>query len=187
MPFDTPPACFDASAVVDDSCPSGENLVPYVFVELGAGVRHFAPSQAAHSAARSVSPVTMPERASATDMTYDERVGVGLPLGLYAAWELVAIDAQPARVTEAQPVLFAFLTAGFQQRVGTLSLAAELAGGVLAYSEGYDAAAEARVRADVWVLPWCTVGGLVGTSLIRRDEWVAGIEVGIHTHSYGTR
>jgi len=187
MPFDVPPACLDTTAIADDSCPSGESLVPYVFVGLGASMRHFALAPRPVSS-RAVSGAPMNDNTSESALTYDERVGIGLPLGLYLASELVAIDAPPApRASDPQPVLFAFLTAGVSQRVGAVSLAAELAGGVLAYSSGEDGAAEARARADLWVMPWCTLGAVVGTSLIRNDEWVTGFEVGIHTHSYGAR
>jgi hypothetical protein len=44
---------------------------------------------------------------------------------------------------------------------------------------------EARVRGQLWLTPWVTIGGLYGTSLRDRGEWLAGIQLGVHTYSWG--
>lgn len=44
---------------------------------------------------------------------------------------------------------------------------------------------EARVRAETWLTPYMTVGGIAGASVIDRSDWMAGVTVGFHTLAYG--
>ena len=46
---------------------------------------------------------------------------------------------------------------------------------------------EGRARADVWISPWLTLSGVVGTSLLGDDGCMAGAALGFHTHAYGRR
>ncbi len=43
---------------------------------------------------------------------------------------------------------------------------------------------EARARGEVWLGPWLTAGATLGSSVITRGDWLAGIYLGVHTHSY---
>ena len=48
-----------------------------------------------------------------------------------------------------------------------------------------EAVLEARVRGQLWLTPWFTIGGVYGSSLLDRNEWLGGIEIGVHTNSWG--
>lgn len=191
-----PPPCVDDTDVVGfRSCPAfgawGDDLLaPNVFLELGVDQRHFRAALPS-AVARSTSPVTSARDGSA--YTLDERIGVGLPLGLYLALDVELGNLESAdspRTPDPQTVFGAFAAAGMQQHLGPIALGAELAAGELSYSYSSDtdlhseAALEARGRAGLWLSPWCTLGAVVGTSLITHGEWMAGITLGIHSHSY---
>ncbi|HEV7554275.1 MAG TPA: hypothetical protein VGO00_02405, partial [Kofleriaceae bacterium] len=44
---------------------------------------------------------------------------------------------------------------------------------------------EARVRAETWLSPWMTAGVTLGSSVIERNDWMAGAYIGFHTRAYG--
>jgi hypothetical protein len=90
--------------------------------------------------------------------------------------------------------------AGWRARFGRISLGFEAAGG--ARSASYDFPADAppaqqtdvrstgavlqtRVRAELWLTPWMTLGGELGASMLDRDEWLGGMVFGMHTRSWG--
>jgi hypothetical protein len=202
----SPPQCVDDTDVVGyRRCPSygvwGENLLaPYVFVDLGVNSWHFTTpgGDESPSTARSVSSVSSSSASSATSaartksrmLTYDERVGVGMRYGLYVAFdfELGAFASQPSTSSG----LLALVSAGIEHRLGPITLGGEVTGGVLAYSPANSTTLdsqrvlEGRARADVWITPWLTLSGVVGTSLIDQG-WMAGGALGFHTHAYGRR
>jgi hypothetical protein len=170
-----------------DNCMStGERFEPHVFVTFGAGVRHFlVPSSIAY---RTMSPIAPTQLTTAR--TYDARVGVGLPFGFYVAPELVGVDAEPT--VGSQPLLVALVALGVEHRLGSISLAAELAGGITAYSpidrfasDHVEPAAEVRGRAELWIAPWCTLEVVAGTSVLQPQAWIGAVEIGIHTTSPG--
>jgi len=207
-PYVLPP-CSDPSDVVGyRACPAygawGDNLLaPYVFVDIGVNFWTFSglAGGTAPSSPRSLAPPsanastlssTMMNAPSVDRMiTYDERVGVGFAYGLYLAFdfELSAFASPPTTTTSG---LLALLSAGIQHRFGPLTLGGEITGGVLAYSPATqtDLAAErvvqVRGRADLWLTPWFTIGGVAGESIFG-DGWMAGIQLGLHTHAYGRR
>ncbi len=199
----SPPQCVDASDVVGyRKCPAygvwGENLLaPYVFVDLGVNAWYFAipdESQGTPTTARSASASSSSSTTTRTRsrmLTYDERVGVGMRYGLYVAFdfELGAFASQPATSSG----LLALISAGIQHRFGPITLGVEATGGVLAYSPANSTAltsqgvVEGRARGDLWVTPWLTLSGVVGTEALIGDGWMAGAALGFHTHAYGRR
>ncbi|MBX3159509.1 MAG: hypothetical protein KF773_26295 [Deltaproteobacteria bacterium] len=78
-------------------------------------------------------------------------------------------------------------------RVGStwLTLTGEIAAGgrvmEISGSPRYDGSGlvELRARADIWLGPWVTIGGMVGRNLLQENEWTAGIALGMHTWSFG--
>lgn len=46
------------------------------------------------------------------------------------------------------------------------------------------AVVEARARAELWVNPWLTAGAALGTSVLDRGDWLAGVYLGIHTRTF---
>jgi hypothetical protein len=196
--------CTDANDVVGErTCPHygtwGDNLLsPYVFVGIELNMRQLAVASASRSASPSVAARTESPVSPALEtraMTYDARVGVGLPLGLFLAvdFELGNFALHPLKATDPDLVLGSLLSAGAMYRLGPISVGGEIAGGILAYSwentpdlhkEGV---VEARARGALWLSPWCTIGGVYGKSLLDPNQWMAGVELGIHTHSYARR
>ncbi|HEY6178798.1 MAG TPA: hypothetical protein VIX73_30310, partial [Kofleriaceae bacterium] len=46
-------------------------------------------------------------------------------------------------------------------------------------------AAEARARGELWLGPWLTAGVMVGASLLERNNWMAGLFLGVHSRAFG--
>lgn len=198
------PQCVDPNSDVVGyrACPQygawGENLLaPYVFVEIGANLWHFTGpatspqgATARSATATSSAAATNSVEAHSRMLTYDERVGVGLPLGLYLAVDF-ELGAYSDGKSPASSGLIALGSAGWHHRFGRLTLAAELSGGVRAYSPDNEPSLTtdgmflARGRAQVWITPWFTIGGSGGASLLSDGTWVAGFELGFHTRAYG--
>ena len=80
---------------------------------------------------------------------------------------------------------------GLQGGTRAIKLGTELAGGgrvldtYLADGGDDELVLEARARGDLWLTPWFTVGVAVGTSLLDRGEWMAGVHLGVHSYSFG--
>ena len=47
--------------------------------------------------------------------------------------------------------------------------------------------AEPRVRADLWLGSRVTFGGAIGATLDDQMVWIAGIDLGLHSHDYDRR
>jgi hypothetical protein len=82
---------------------------------------------------------------------------------------------------------------GLHVPLGPLAISGELAaGGRLVETlrsdpiDG-DGVLEARVRAMLWLTPWLTGGGVLGTSLVNEGEWMAGVQLSFHSWSFGGR
>lgn len=43
---------------------------------------------------------------------------------------------------------------------------------------------EARARAELWLNPWLTAGVTLGSSVLDRDDWMAGIYLGAHSRAF---
>jgi hypothetical protein len=204
-----PPQCVDPNSDVVGyrACPQygswGENLLaPYVFVEIGANLWHFSGpgtsgpaatprSTTSTSTSTSTAAMTNNIESHSRMLTYDERVGVGIPLGFYIAFDF-ELGAYSDGTSPSSSGLIALASPGWHHRFfGRLTLAAELSGGVRAFSPNNaanlttDGMFLARGRAQVWITPWFTIGGSAGVSLLRDGGWVTGVELGFHTRAYG--
>jgi hypothetical protein len=167
---------------------------PYTFVTVGVNHRRL------RAATGRRSPVSL--RATATSgadpgamtdaVTFSERLGFALPRRLYVAFEfelgnLIAFDDPTA---SPDIVLASTAALGLRGGLGPGAIALEVAGGALAQSYATDGRlrgeplVEARARADLWITPWFSFGGTVGTSLLDRDLWTAGLHLGFHSHAY---
>jgi hypothetical protein len=73
------------------------------------------------------------------------------------------------------------------------NISAELAGGWRATRESVDARdrsvgiLEPRVRGELWLSPQVTLGGVMGAELSPEHPWMAGLYLGIHSHSFNAR
>jgi hypothetical protein len=196
------PVCIDPSDIVGvRSCPGygewGQNLLaPYVFVEVGLNFRHFAPAGATAVAARSTTPtMTTPAAGSDQALTFDERVGVAITHHLYTALDVELGNfesSDDSHDDRRSSVIAALGQIGLRQGIGIGAIAAEIGGGGMAYSYSTDRAsmrgeylAEVRGRAHIWLGPSLSIGGMAGKSLLRKDEWVAGVYFGFHSYAYG--
>jgi hypothetical protein len=91
--------------------------------------------------------------------------------------------------------------AGYSARLGFATLAVEGAAGVRSVQYHFASAyldcaqstsivdtrgvVEARARAESWLGPWVSAGATVGTSVIARGDWMAGLYLGLHSRSFG--
>jgi len=177
----------------------GRNLLdPYVFFDLGMNERTFGSTATPPSvvpAARTVGPKppTAGKGSTSTALLFDERMGFGLSRHLYGAvdFELGNFGNLDSLDTSTPDLVVDGLASlGLRGGLGPFALAAEVAGGVMEYTfawerDGHvDGMLEARGRLDLWLSPWCSVGGVVGTSLIAQGDWMAGVYLGVHTWSY---
>ena len=46
---------------------------------------------------------------------------------------------------------------------------------------------ETRVLGELWLSPWFTVGGSIGSSVIDHGDRMASMYLGFHTYSFGGR
>jgi hypothetical protein len=44
---------------------------------------------------------------------------------------------------------------------------------------------EPRVRGELWLAPQLTLGAAAGAEISGQHAWMAGIYLGVHSHSYG--
>lgn len=176
---------------------------PYMFVAVGFNMRHLPRAQVGRTPGAAARAVTTgvsdtPEAAatggSDSSLSYTERFGVAVSRALYFGLEA---EIGPTTTNESPPGGRTFgagglAFAGLQGGTRLLKLGGEIAGGGRLVETALaderltgEGVLEARARADLWLTPWVTIGGLVGTSLIAEGDWVAGISIGLHTYSYG--
>jgi hypothetical protein len=90
--------------------------------------------------------------------------------------------------------------AGYRATGGRGSLAIEGAGGLRSVHYKFDSTyhecatsttivdnrtiVEARARAELWLNPWLTAGVTLGTNVLERDDWMAGIYLGAHSRAF---
>jgi len=190
--------CVDESDVVGfRRCPEygewGANLLdPYVFVDFGMNRRHFVASGTPPAlAARTTTGMT--SKSGSTDaLTFDERVGFRISHNIYLAFdfELGNFEVDDSDPTTHDVILAGFGAIGWRGDVHLGVLSVELAGGGMEYSYPTDtsmhkqALVEARVHGDIWLSPWCTLGGMVGTNLLEKGDWMAGLYFGFHSYAF---
>jgi hypothetical protein len=185
----------DTDVVGYRSCPAygswGDNLRdPYVFVDVGMTMRHFA-WHGPLASARSTSGQP-PEGSSDDALLFDERIGFLVLPGIYIAGEFELGDMVPSDAPKANGhavVVDGLVAAGVRGGLGPFVLRGELAGGVMAASSTTrdlptEGVLEGRGRIDLWLSPWFSVGGVIGASLIDRGDWMAGLFLGFHTWAF---
>jgi len=189
--------CPDRDGVVGERrCPAyGEWAVdwPYVMVRFGVNLRHL-PGQAKTPTiriARSVSTPVVDNASSETNYTVSEQIAIAGNNASYFAFE---IEFSPSSDGSAEPGKRSFaagsnLVLGLHGGTHAVRVGAELAGGIrlldTAAGDSEQAVLETRLRADLWLTPWMTLGAQVGFSLLERDDWVTGICVGAHSFAFG--
>jgi hypothetical protein len=167
-------------------------LDPYVFVDIGMNMRYFA--TAADPPAVSLRTTAHPTSAShgARALTFDERIGFGLSRGLYTAidFELGDFSGRNDEATESDLVVAGLASFGARLWLGPVSLSGELAAGAMETSfpaqtdVHVQGVVEGRGRVDLWLTPWFTINGVLGTSLIDRGDWMAGLYIGLHSWAF---
>lgn len=199
------PPCSEPTAVVGRTACSrfGSSWatpawMPSVFVELGVvsrRTRTVSPSvvQPDGSSARAIAGEPAPLDTFGSEM----RFGIDISQHFYAA---AHFDVGIARVDGAAAV---GLATGVRMTRGRLAAGAELVGGGRWYLLGqeYDstghpdgfsevvggAMLDARVRGDVWLLPWLQLGAWLGTSVLHDDDRSGGITLTLATRTFRGR
>jgi hypothetical protein len=94
--------------------------------------------------------------------------------------------------------------AGYRVSGGLGSLAIEGAGGLRSVRYNFESSyhlcetsetfvsttsvIEARARGELWLSPWLTAGAQLGTNVLDRGDWMAGLYLGVHSRAFaGTR
>lgn len=167
---------------------------PYAFVDYGMTWRHFPGKRAPapDGAARSTTSPAETDTPSSDALVVTERIGVGITTRAYVALEVEMGNFAFAADEHSRDVILGGLGAfGVHGGVGPLTLGGELGAGYRGYAEAHaydltgEAVVEARARGRLWLTPWFTIGATAGASLIRRGEWLVGVELGFHTHAFG--
>lgn len=168
-------------------------LDPYTFVDIGLTMRHYAASPPPRVLLRTTMPTKMTPHDEDTALMFDQRIGVQFSQALFSALDLEVGNFE--NFDSSKPGARDFMlgimgSLGIRGAAGPFSLSFEGTGGVMLWSyledteQHADPILEVRGRADIWLGPWITVGGVLGTSLLDRDNWMAGVYFGLHTWSY---
>jgi hypothetical protein len=166
---------------------------PYVAIRVGFHVRRLPrpPAPEPRAAARSTSGATIAPTGSDTSYTIAETISIATSRVSFIGFE---VEISPNAAQNPAPGARAY-AAGAQLLLGLhggthrFGVATELAGGIRVVEtdltdNGEQGVLEARAHADLWLTPWFTIGGLAGTSLLERGDWLIGIQLGLHTYSY---
>lgn len=166
---------------------------PYATITFGVNFRHL-PRQPADRMLLARTTTTPAEIDGGADLSYSlmEQVVVSMTDHTYAGFE-VEISPTDAAAAPGSRLLAAGtqLLLGFQGGTKFIKLGLEAAGGgrliVTDHNTDDDSelVLEGRARADIWITPWVTLGGALGTSLLHKDEWMAGVYFAAHTYSFG--
>lgn len=195
-----PEECSDDGGIVGRrTCPpygmwGAARDAPYVLVVLGFNMRHLPrkPRPTTDAIARTTTPTT--ERPAGADTSYSiaESINIATSPISYIGFEVEISPTTPENPAPGERTFAAGaqLLLGIHGSTRRLKLAAELAAGARVVDNEFpstddEPVLEGRARGDLWITPWFTIGGIIGTSFLDRDEWVAGINLGFHTYSYG--
>lgn len=166
---------------------------PYVFVDAGMNMRHITQGSSHTSLARTVGGAGKTGTLTSNSdraLTFDERIGYDIVHGLYAAFDFELGNFDSGADAENSFVFDTLGSIGIRGELGPIALAGELSGGVMQswfppqQDSRIDGIVETRGRAELWLGPWITLGGLVGISVLDRSEWVAGLYIGFHSWGY---
>ena len=129
----------------------GENLLePEVFVQVGMTFRHFAASPKP-GAARTTNPGHTKNPAGNTAWLFDERIGTPIAGALYTAFDFELGNFDPERTDDRGFVVDGMVSLGLHGSIGAITLAGEVAGGVMRSSfpaEIFGFGPEAEDRVD---------------------------------------
>lgn len=199
-PVTDPVPCVDDSEVIGyrDCTPYGawsrEVDEPDIFIEYGLLWRHLDSGGGSTRSLRtsSTTSTTPRKQDGGGALVVDERLGVSGAYGAYVAADVEIGDfAADGSESNRDILIGAAGSVGFRGRLGGLSLGAELTGGYRGTSavDNHDLDGspvfEARARGSLWLTPWVTLGGVAGSSLLDRGEWMVGVMLGFHGHAYG--
>ena len=171
---------------------------PYVFAAVGFSVRRL-PRPSARANAQTTNPVSArmleppPEGGADSSVGYVERLSVALWRPIFVGLEAeIGFSDTAGSDPNARSVFTAGVgIVGLRIGTGPFVIGAELAGGgrVIESDLGTqltgEPVLEARVLADLWLSPWLTIGGALGTSLLDRGDRMCGLYIGIHSYSFG--
>ena len=161
-----------------------DDETPHVILEAGGNVRQFAgagPKSDADVLARGAATST-----TDTAGLLDVRVGLDLAPNVY-----VALDNELGMLSFNNEVIESAAVVGVRASGRRASLGAEVAGGtrVFLYDSpnkvprddgGMVGVFELRVRGEVHLAPYVAAGAVVGTSLVDRGDWMAGLFLAFH-------
>jgi hypothetical protein len=191
-PLDTDP-CIDSDDVLGyRQCSqfgdwANVRLAPQLVLEAGMTLRHVpAGSLAAihrDFAAVATSPSAPPGWMEAA--AFRALVGVGR-----AGYVGIETDVGEQETGGMQDAVVDYLgIVGVAYTIGPFDVGGELAlGGTALSSASFvdsELIIEPRARIELWLSPWFTVGGEVGTNLLIQGAWMTGAYIGFHSYSYG--
>lgn len=160
---------------------------PLTFFDASIITRHYAAPADTQTAFRTVGPLPEAQQGESTALTGDFRFGMLDAHKLFAAGEV-----EFGRLTNhGSNVAGGYAVVGLRAPVGPTLLTAELAAGVRSIRYDLDAPdvtkfiVEPRVRAEIWLDSQFTLGVALGTTIDDRSVWMAGIQLGVHSHEYG--
>jgi hypothetical protein len=166
----------------------------YVAVTFGFNLRHLpADSVAPGAAARTTTSTGIDDPASSSSYMVSEQIAVAPTPASLVGFEIEIAPSTSDQIApgEHEIAAAAHLVAGLHGGNTLFRLGGELAGGVRFVNGETDQAEqgvlEARLRCQLWLSPWVAAGVLVGTSLLERGDWVAGISLGTHSFGFGGR
>jgi hypothetical protein len=168
---------------------------PYAVVHLGFTMRNIHSRVSAQDvAAKATGPIERGDRAD-TSLSLTERVMIAFTDNAHMSMEVEfgLVDDDKWEAGRAQLVAGGLLGGGVRGSIGFASLGVDLVGGIHAIevqhattSESeFRGVLEARARLDLWLGPWVSLGGALGSSLFERGDWMAGLYIGLHSRSWG--
>jgi hypothetical protein len=153
--------------------------------EIGLNTRHFAGDPTAVAERTTTSPEDSSVDGTAASVSF--RFTMRMRWNTYAGGEAEA-GAFASRSGSNLAAGYGVIGGRAPFRLGTFG--AELATGWRSVRDSVEApdvsraVLEPRVRGEIFLSPQITLGGAIGADLTER-AWMAGLYVGVHSHSYG--
>jgi hypothetical protein len=162
-----------------------------VFAEFGFHARHI-PHRTPPAVARRVG-TPPPGSDTALGFSFVERIAVRVTAPLYVGIEGELGTPLQLDGDAAAPIVLlgGAAVAGLRVPLPFGALAGEVAGGgrIVGTQAGVDTwsepTVELRGRLGVWLSPWCSLGVVVGKSVLREGEWMTGLVLGVDTYAFG--
>jgi hypothetical protein len=176
----------------------GEALeAPYMTVTLGAHMR-VLPRTGSRDPGVAARTISQPETTTGSQRSYTfaQRAVVAVANPLFLGVEAeIGLGGLESGVVERSVAAGGLVLVGFHAGFGPIAADVELGGGGRFLETanpthgllGGEGVVEVRVRAEIWLTPWFTAGGVLGSSVIAKGDWMAGLYLGFHTWSFGGR